>query len=347
MSRTGQAGARVHDAAADRRLSALILELYREARERDARTFCDWALRRAREVVAFDSAMWGHGNATAERVDLFDVHLVDQPASMLQNYARVQQHDFLARAVGASPHVTVELYSIISREAFVRTPMYRRHARRFGMENLLCTGWPESPSGLLSVISFWRAEVARRFSEAERATTEFLVPHLVEARRLSVLGAMQRRVGIGEMPGGCVAVCDQRGVLHEAEEGFVRLVASQWPSWHGPALPEPLATALRKGRKVRLAVGELRFEWAWLDRRLLVGLRRATAIDRLSARERAIVERVARGGTAKLVARELRLQPTTVRNHLASAHRKLGVSNRAQLVRALVAAGWPGADRGD
>lgn len=325
--------------AEERAVSRLILDLYRGARERDPDAFCTWALSQVRRLVPFDSAMWGHGSATAERVDLVDVHLLEQPVAMLESYARVRHEDFLARAVGAAAGTTIELYSIVDRDTFVRSPIYRRHARRYGMENLLCTGHPERPSGLMSVISFWRARPENRFTEVERATKEFLVPHLVEARRLCVLAAVRRRTGITRVTGVRAAVCDRRGILHEVEDGFAALIGSQWPDWTGPSLPAPLVEALRAGGHDRMAFGALRFDWSPLDRRILIGVRRATAVDALTRRERAIVERLARGATAKRVALEMRLEPTTVRNHLASAHRKLGVRNRAQLLQALLAEG--------
>ncbi len=322
----------------DRALSQFVLALYREARSRDPGSFCLWVLRSMRTLVAFDSAMWGHG-ATAPTVELYDVHLLDQPQAMLANYARVRQDDFLARAVGERPGTTVELYSIIDRPAFLRTRMYRLHARQFGMEHLLCTCIPEMPSGLLNVVSLWRADPTQRFTERERATKEFLMPHLVETRRLNIFSAIRRRAEVDRGRAVHAAVCDRRGVLHEAEDGFGPLLQTEWPGWSGPGLPKPLARAIRGGRVSTLVVHGLRFTWAAVERRVLITARAATAVDALTTRERGVALHVAHGGTVKEVARALALEPNTVCNHLSAAHRKLGVNNRAQLVRALLEAG--------
>lgn len=322
----------------DRALSQFVLDLYREARSRDPASFCLWVLRAMRGLVAFDSAMWGHG-ATAPTVELYDVYLLDQPEAMLANYARVRQDDFLARAVGERPGTTVELYSIIDRPAFLRTRMYRLHARQFGMEHLLCTCIPEMPSGLLNVVSLWRADPQLRFTERERATKEFLMPHLVETRRLNIFSAIRRRAEVDRGRAVHAAVCDRRGVLHEAEDGFGPLLQTEWPGWSGPGLPEPLARAIRGGRTTSLTANGLRFTWAGVERRVLITARAANPVDSLTARERGVAVQLAQGGTIKEVARALALEPNTVRNHLSSAHRKLGVSNRAQLVRALQEAG--------
>ncbi len=325
-------------ATADRALSHFLLGLYREARVRDPASFCTWALRGLRQLVPFDSAMWGHG-ATAESVELYDVHLLDQPEAMLANYARVRQHDFLARAVGERPGTTVELYSIIDRPSFTRTRMYRQHAKRFGMENLLCTCIPEMPSGLLNVISFWRSDPDRRFTEQERAAKEFLMPHLVETRRQNVFAALRLRADVDRARSAVAAVCDRRGLLHEAEDGFGPLMQRAWPRWQGPALPAPLARAVRRGGGNALSMAGLHFSWGAVERRVVLTARADTPIDALTARERDVAVRLAQGSTVKEVARALALEPTTVRNHLSAVHRKLAVANRAQLVRALLAAG--------
>lgn len=55
-------------------------------------------------------------------------------------------------------------------------------------------------------------------------------------------------------------------------------------------------------------------------------------VERLSTREREILRQVLTGRRATAVARDLYLAPSTVRNHLSSAYRKLGVSGYDELV---------------
>lgn len=57
---------------------------------------------------------------------------------------------------------------------------------------------------------------------------------------------------------------------------------------------------------------------------------------RLTVRQRGIVEHVAMGHTNEQIGAGLGLSPSTVRNHLAEIFRRLGASNRAELVRLAV-----------
>jgi DNA-binding NarL/FixJ family response regulator len=65
--------------------------------------------------------------------------------------------------------------------------------------------------------------------------------------------------------------------------------------------------------------------------RALLGSRRAASpLDGLSAREREVLELVARGLPNKLIARELAISEKTVKTHLTNVFRTLGVSDRTQ-----------------
>jgi TolB-like protein/DNA-binding CsgD family transcriptional regulator len=55
----------------------------------------------------------------------------------------------------------------------------------------------------------------------------------------------------------------------------------------------------------------------------------------LSRREFAVAGHYAEGQTYKEIARDLGVSPATIRNHLASIYRKLGISNKAQLIHRL------------
>ncbi len=56
------------------------------------------------------------------------------------------------------------------------------------------------------------------------------------------------------------------------------------------------------------------------------------ALSSLSAREREIARLYAAGRSSREIAEELFISPTTVRNHVATIYRKLGIGNKTQLV---------------
>ena len=67
------------------------------------------------------------------------------------------------------------------------------------------------------------------------------------------------------------------------------------------------------------------------DRRQHTGRPAASALDRLSQRERQVAEAASRGSTNKEVARAMGITERTVKAHLSAAFEKLGVRDRMQL----------------
>ena len=57
--------------------------------------------------------------------------------------------------------------------------------------------------------------------------------------------------------------------------------------------------------------------------------------ERLSAREREIAQAYAGGASYRQIADRLFIAPTTVRTHISTIYRKLGVSTKIELLRAL------------
>jgi DNA-binding CsgD family transcriptional regulator len=104
----------------------------------------------------------------------------------------------------------------------------------------------------------------------------------------------------------------RRGAFTEAEAALLRSVA--------PAMA--LADALHQGLDAapqRSVPTRLRCE-----------------DQRLTARQREVVELVAMGHTNEAIAAALSLSPNTLRNHLAEVFRRLGAANRADVVRLAV-----------
>jgi DNA-binding NarL/FixJ family response regulator len=61
-------------------------------------------------------------------------------------------------------------------------------------------------------------------------------------------------------------------------------------------------------------------------------IRSVSPLDQLSPRERQVATLFARGASAKAIAEQLGVAPTTARNHLQNLYAKLGVSQRAELL---------------
>lgn len=314
------------------RLGAAALELHRDGRQVPVDQFCKWAFERLRRVVRFDSGMWGHGHA--DPVVIHDVYVENQPPEMMENYAHFQDQDFFAAGCNARPRRTVNLYDLIERKAYVELPIYRRHAVRFGMEQIICTVAPEPLSGLLGFISLWRTRYDDPYDEEDRLAKQFLMPHLTEARRQNMIEHLHRAFeGQAAAESPSAAVCDPQAILHECEPGFAGCVQAEWPQWCGPKLPKALARLLVRHPAGRFEGRSHVFEWSPVELRRLVTARPVHVVDQLSRREREVAALLVEGLTHKEIAARLGLSPNTARTHIYLLYRRLGVSNKAQAIQ--------------
>lgn len=308
-------------------LSALALELQRGASSQLEESFIDWAFEALKKYVHFDSGFWGVGNATADGVPVVHTHwLHRQPPQLMVDYIDVAPHDVVFADSLRSLGVTV-----IADTRDGRLDAWREYVGRYHIEHVLNTCDIEPLTGLLNDIALWRAGRDRPYTEDERLFMQAAFPHLIDActrNRLTHLG----RIAMPRIGGPwAAAMADRAGVLHYAESEFPRLLTDEWPDWSGPYLPKLLGEAIAGGRAQRILGQKLVFKIAPMRDLYLLQARRATPIDRLTAREREIALHTAQGLSHKDIARLLNLSPATVRNHLAMACRRVQARNKAQI----------------
>lgn len=315
--------------AAAHALNRLILTFYRDGREVALGSFHEWALEQIKGLIPFDSAWWG--NAAANPPELHDMNLHNCDQSILEAYPPYLEQDFFRAALIASPGVSINMSDLITRERFVRTPMYRAIGRRFKVEWSLGTLQIEPTSSLYEFLTVWRHDPEQPFSEAERQTKELLMPHIVETHRAVRLRHVLKTPTLHN--NRIWALVDKRGFLREMSPAFIVYLRENWPGWNVNKLPERLLSSIQSGQPVRVA--SVRFEVTPCGQFHYILGKPDGALEQLSAREREIATRYARGDTYSAIAASLSLSPATVRNHIAHCFRKLAVSNKLELARRL------------
>ena len=319
---------KLHDSVND-----LIVGLYRFGRDVPIGDFQKWALERLREVITFDSAVWGTGGETPQTINSGYVH--EQPRATIEEYVSGgwQSKDFLRSACVAKPGVAINIVDLVSPAGWRRTALYRRFARPHGIEWALCTFQAEPHSSLNAFISLWRRDRDRPFSEDDRKRMQVLMPHLVEAMHANHLwhfsSAAAPTAGWGTSGMG---VCDRAGLVYDYSRSFSRLIRAEWPGWAGGTLPAVLVasfpTGTFVGKRIDVDAEPLGDQW-------LVRARAGGAAKQLGARERQVATLYARGMDYREISRTVGVAPTTVRNQLRASFRKLGVTSKLDLARRL------------
>lgn len=315
-------------------INDLIVGLYRYGRDVPMARFQAWALDRVREVIDFDSALWRAGGDLPRD----SICVQGQPASLMEEYVREgwQARDFVRAQCAAHPGITVNMADMTTAEGWHRMAMYRKFARRYSIEGVLCTHLVDPNRAVKEVVSLWRHDALRPFTEAERLAKQLLMPHLAESLRANRLWHFATSTRAPGSPSAAMAVCDRGGRLHDSTSAFTRAVRAEWPQWTGANLPPPLVASFAAGRfrgeRTEVEVQPLGDQW-------LLSARSIGAERQLGQRELQVARMYAQGLTYRAIAERLGVSPATVRNQLRSGFAKLGVSSKLELARRLERSG--------
>jgi DNA-binding CsgD family transcriptional regulator len=320
-------------------LSTLLLDLFSACDALPFPEFQHEALRLVQEKLPFDSALWAAGTVAAGREPvIFSIFLYNQPEEMLASYERVKGHDLPIMRALAEPGMTINVAAsdVVWAEG---SEAMKAHVERYGMQHTLTTVTRGPVTDLLSAITLYRADPANRFSEHERLLQQNLVPHLEALCNRSRIQHLEEAMHPGrERRRRAAALVDGKGMLYNANPGFINLMLAEWPDWRGPMLPPALFDAVVTASATHALFSRIAVHASAVNDLFLLHLRKTAPCDSLSEREWDVASAFGRGLSHKEIARHLGIAPGTVRNHLTTIYEKLGVSNKAELVHSLAMA---------
>ncbi|MBX6421557.1 MAG: helix-turn-helix transcriptional regulator [Sinobacteraceae bacterium] len=304
-------------------LDRYIGRLYRSALSVPPDSFRTWALTQLREVIAYDGALWGSGSLP--RWQFHTVAVVGLPEDFPRALERTHAINPIVPRILANLDAPVDMRSVLPDAQFFRSEIYRRCFSRYGITRILSTGHVDPRSGLYSLLTLYRKDRRRPFSEEDRARQQRATFHLFNAASHAFFLHLMRSHGDRPAESAAAAI-DREGAFHEAQPRFLELLEKHFPGRAPYTLPFPLPppgeTRLVNGLCIRCEPSsDFNYVFIWP----------AGPLDRLTAREREIVYAVAHGLSFKQAARRIGIAPSTVANHLYRIYRKLGIRSRSEL----------------
>jgi DNA-binding CsgD family transcriptional regulator len=221
----------------------------------------------------------------------------------------------------------------VSLREFRRTPFYDAFIQGCA-DYLLQMGLAVTPTRERG-FGLWR--LAPDFDERDRLVLSLLHPHLA-ARAQAVATAIEAADALAELEDGkhnaqLVVLCSQGGVIEYASPTSRALLARYLGIANGSL---PAAALARPELRLTHKDGRLHMRIARTGGLYVLLLdERKRRLEKLTAREREILDRVAHGMQNDLIARELEIAPATVAKHLEHAYRKLAVTNRTAAAAAM------------
>lgn len=318
---------------ANRKLSVFLLDLYAAAVREEVGGFERSFFVSLEDLIPFDAAWTGVAAQEDNRPVNHSSFTYRLPETFFRTWLRIVDHDPLA---DLSRMVFGEA-TVVDVEDGQTNPTFCAWARTFGLRYLLRVCALDNRFGMIGFLSIYRRDADAPFTAAEVETMETLIPHLAAAMRINRTTRLLLR---GKEGANTVrrAICDVYGALHRSDKEFADGIKVEWPDWDGTFLPDSLCRHLEAKPDQPFWGSKLCVKFSPVAGLFVLELHARSPLDRLGARELETIQHFANGASYKEVARRMNLAPATVRHHLRSAYRKLGVHDKAQISRLIASA---------
>jgi DNA-binding CsgD family transcriptional regulator len=312
-------------------LSLFLLDLYAAAVREEVGGFEQCFFQLLQDLLPFDAGWTGVAATDDNRPLNHNSFVFNLPAEFYRAWYPIRHHDPLAdldrMVLGQAAVIDIEEDDI--------DPVFRNWAKHFGLRHLLRICALDNRFGLIGFLSIYRLDPARPFKPEEASLMGSLIPHLAAALRIN--RTMQLfRLGTEALATTQRAICDAYGVIHRSDTGFAETARAAWPDLRGDRLPETFCKHLRTLPDTAFLTDSHRIDISPIAGLFVLELRSRSLVDRLGTRELETIQHFANGASYKEVARRMNISPATVRHHLRSAYKKLGVHDKAQMSRLIV-----------
>lgn len=304
----------------------LLGDLYQSAFLESPDLFQGVALRKLHEVIGFDRAWWGIMSPARRGFQLHSSYRHELPAAFEAHWKEVSNDDALASNVHSKPRTTVHF----SYKDLHSTPGLLSLNLEHNLQQALCTSvfLPDRKSFLF--ISLFRSgKYAKAFSQQDIAIKQRMTPHLHAAWKMNLQAEIERMRIPNRMLGASSAFVDSTGAIVCADAAFTAMLSDMWPTWSdGTQLP--MGFWQLGSKHVTPAMTVTTMPCGGLMR---IDVAHSSRFNKLSQREKQIASEYAEGHSYKEIAAFLNLAPATVRHYLQVIYEKLGIQDKAELVR--------------
>ena len=295
-----------------------ISQLYREAPNIAIEEFATWSLDLLRQVIDFDGAVWATGHISTRRFHTQTT--LDVSQDILQRLIDYTEINPIFEHLFKQQGQAVDMSDAIDDDAFYRSTVYRMCFEPFGIERILSSMHIDERSGLFTLLTLYRYDREHCFSEQEKLIQSRLLYHLIScaSHRLSLELSVENNIS---------AICDSKGMYHAVTAQFLDLIDGHIDTEQAGKFPIDFMLAADE-----FSHGELLFNKCQHGDLYKLSVRLQNSLDKLTEREKQVVQGICDGNTFKQIAKSLSLSPSTVSNHLYRIYLKLGVNTRSELV---------------
>lgn len=311
--------------------SSAIGDLLDSAGTTSLEEFPEALLRVLHRQLEFDGAVVGHADPLSDGpFNIAVAHVHQREPSILQEYRQLSASD---------PVTQLFLAGLLQPLAVDTEARYRDNAqlpmlafsRRNRLRHLLLCGYPPHDQHRGRWVVLYRS-YDRPFDPHTIRWFGAFCLHLDRALDINLARAMSSLAS--QLRRKAMALVDGSGRIEMADAMFPLLIATEFRSASAHRLPHALGLAMKQsqGFKGRRITGK----FIPMGSHHICELREVGPVGLLSPRESQVAQLFAQGFNSREISAKLSVSMSTIQSHIASAYRKLGISDKTSLVRIFV-----------
>lgn len=317
------------------KLNEFISDLYLATSKIELAEYRDWALSQLQSIIDFDAAIWSNGHQ--QNIRFHNHTLVNVPESLTQSLLDNLSINPLAEKFIENLGSPIDMRDLISDEEFYCSEVYYKCFEPHKIERILSSIHLDERTGLFTVLTLYRFERHKPFSEQDKYMQKQALYHLLSAAKHALFLQLERDSNSKTKAhtNSHMAICDKQGYFHQVQSSFIDLLERYYVNQNKSndgflKLPFVLEFSTQT-----YEVDGLQVELKPFNDLVIVEIWPQGPLDSLSIREGEIVQTLAKGLTFKEAARELNLSPSTVSNHLYRIYQKLNIGSKSELFKLL------------
>lgn len=310
--------------------SRVLLRIYALAHTHSVSDFQDAALEVLKEILPFDSSMWGSATMSIKGIDIHTLHLLNTSKQMIEEYEKVKHLDHFAQDVVSKEQNTIRFSACDA-----QTSKFYDFLIKFQHHHGLISQSINPQTQFAQWLSLFRSDPSHKPSCKEVALFEKLFAHLSQALTINRKVHLEQLLGSESRDKWSVAISDFKGFLYHTEQDFREILHQDFPITNADFLPQELVDGFTNSiyqltlpNSVILAVVETDL--------IFLKIRNKVAADHLSQKEFVIAKMLASGLSLKEIAKKIDRSPDTVRTHGKAIFKKLGTNKATQISQMLL-----------
>ena len=316
-------------------LHRFISELYLATSKIELAEYRDWALTQLQNLIDFDGAIWSNGHQ--QTIKFHNHTLVNVPQSLTQSLLDNLSINPIVDKLFDNLGAPVDMRDLMTDDEFYHSEVYDKCFKPYAIERILSSIHLDERTGLFTVLTLYRFEREKPFSDQDKQMQAQVLYHLLTAANHALFLQLEYSDNSKgkKHKNSHKAICDKQGYFHQAQKSFIDLLVRNYAKdkqAKNSLLKLPFELDMSKQS---FEVDGLQVDLKPFNDLLLVEIWPQGPLDSLSIRERQIVQTLAKGLTFKEAARELDLSPSTVSNHLYRIYQKLNIGSKGELFKLL------------